>query len=270
MSALESDLALSATRRSQTWSARVPLLLKQAALMALIVLLWQYVLAPVAGTNWVGQPSLVVEKLAAWIANGDLLWHLAATLESAAVGYSIGASAAILLAVVIGSSYRLDAVSRPFVTAGYSLPKEVIAPVFIILFGIGLGAKIALASISVFFIVYQNAVSGVRLVDRDLVNVMRVMGAGRLQVFFLVTLRSAAPWTLTGMRIAGRYAFTAVIFGEMLSGNRGLGYLIKYQANLFEASGVFAALLSACIVSTLLTTALQALERLADAWRMPE
>jgi NitT/TauT family transport system permease protein len=269
MSAVESDIVLPPVRRAGAFRTRVSLLLKQIALVAVVIAFWQYVLAPLAGVNWVGQPSLIVDKLLDWISNGDLFWHLTATLESAAAGYVIGTISAVVLATLLGSSYRSDAISRPFVTAGYSFPKEVIAPVFIILFGIGLGSKIALASISVFFIVYQNAISGVRLVDRDLINVMRIMGAGRFEVFFLVTLRSAAPWTLTGMRIAGRYAFTAVIFGEMLSGNRGLGYLIKYQANLFEASGVFAALLAACVVSTMLTLALQALERLADAWRMP-
>jgi NitT/TauT family transport system permease protein len=65
-----------------------------------------------------------------------------------------------------------------------------------------------------------------------------------------------------------RYAFTAVIFGEMLSGNRGLGYLVKYAANLFDAAGVFAALASVMVVSVALTLALQAVERGFNRWRL--
>ena len=268
MSAVDSDLTLPAVKQQGKLRRRVSLSIKQIGLIVALVVFWQYVLAPVAGPNWVGQPSLIADKLAGWIRSGDLFWHLGATLASASMGYAIGTAAAVVFACLLGSSRQADLVSRPFVTAGYSFPKEVIAPVFIIFFGIGLGSKIALASISVFFIVYQNAVSGVRAVDRDLINVMRVMGASRAEVFRLVVLRAAAPWTLTGMRIAVRYAFTAVIFGEMLSGNRGLGYLIKYQANLFEASGVFAALLAVCVVSIVLTMVLQWLERLGDAWRL--
>jgi NitT/TauT family transport system permease protein len=240
---------------------RLRLVISQLILLIAIGLAWEYLLAPLIGVNWISRPSEIYDRLTRLIASGDLLWHLQATLTAAFIGYAIGGAAALASAFLIGSSVAADDVSRPFVTAGYSFPKEAIAPVFIIFFGIGLGPKIALAALSVYFIVYQNAIAGVRLVDPDLTRVMRIMGANRVQLFTLVIAPASAPWIFTGLRLAVRYAFTAVIFGEMLSGNRGLGYLVKYAANLFDAAGVFAALASVMLVSVALTATLQAVER---------
>lgn len=239
----------------------------QAGLFIAIGLLWQFLLGPMVGENWISKPSQIYARLAAWIVNGDLWWHLQATLGAAVAGYGLGAAAALLLAFLLGSSAFADTVSRPFITAGYSFPKEAIAPVFIILFGIGLGSKVALATLAVFFIVYQNAIGGVRMVDRDLSNVMRVMGADRRQLFLLVVAPMAAPWIFTGLRLAVRYAFTAVIFGEMLSGNRGLGYLVKFSANQFDAAGVFAALAAVVGVSVSTTLLLKRLEGSLNRWQ---
>ena len=269
---MSAALLVGSPGRRRTWAPslrRLALLVLQAGLVVSIGIAWEYVLAPFIGVNWISAPSLVYERLCEWTANGDLLWHLQATLVATSVGYALGAALALAIALPIGLSRTTDDVSRPFVTGGYSFPKEVIAPVFIICFGVGLGAKIALATISVFFIVYQNAITGVRRVDPDLQNVMRIMGAGRLRLFSLVVLPASAPWIFTGLRLSVRYAFTAVIFGEMLSGNRGLGYLVKYSANLFDAAGVFAALASVMVVSVGLTLVLQAGQRHLDRWRLP-
>jgi len=254
---------------SRPWSPVLVRLGLQSGLIIIIGLLWQFVLGPLIGENWVSKPSQIYDRLAVWTASGDLWWHLQATLGAAAAGYGLGAIAALLLAFLLGSSSFADNVSRPFITAGYSFPKEAIAPVFIILFGIGLGSKIALATLAVFFIVYQNVIGGVRMVDRDLRNVMRVMGAGRFQLFALVVAPMAAPWIFTGLRLSVRYAFTAVIFGEMLSGNRGLGYVVKYAANQFDAAGVFAALTAVMLVSVSMTLLLKRIEEILNRWRRP-
>ena len=263
-----SDAALPILPTSVIKPGGLRLISLQLGLIVAIGLIWEYILAPLIGVNWISRPSEIYGHLAHWAGNGDLVWHLQATLAAALSGYAIGAVAGLALAFLLGSSRSADDISRPFITAGYSFPKEAVAPIFIIFFGVALGSKVALAAISVFFIVYQNAISGVRLVDRDLRNVMRVMGAGKWCLFRMVVAPAAAPWIFTGLRLSVRYAFTAVIFGEMLSGNRGLGYLVKYAANLFDAAGVFAALTSAMVVSVALTLALQAAERAFNRWRL--
>jgi NitT/TauT family transport system permease protein len=106
-----------------------------------------------------------------------------------------------------------------------------------------------------------------RDVDKDLVNVLKVSGANSWHLFSMVIAPTAAPWIFAGMRISIRYAFTAVIFGEMMSGNRGLGYLVKYSANMFNASGVFAALSVVMVIGVILTITLQRVERFSNRWR---
>jgi NitT/TauT family transport system permease protein len=228
---------------------------------------WEYILSPIIGDYWISRPSRIYASVLSLIMSGDLWWHLSATLSAALLGYSIGVVSAVIFAFLAGLNAKIGKIASPYVTAGYSFPKEAVAPLFIILFGIGIGSKVALAIAAVFFIVYQNTLTGVLEVDRDLINVLKISGANRIQLFFLVVAPSSSSWIFSGMRVAIRYAFTAVIFGEMLSGNRGLGFLIKYAANMFNATGVFAGLSIVMIASVFMTIILQKLEQFVDRWR---
>jgi NitT/TauT family transport system permease protein len=154
------------------------------------------------------------------------------------------------------------------VTAFYVFPRETVAPIFIIFLGLGLAPKIALSAFAVFFVVYINALAGARQVDKDLMNVMRVSGASRWHLFEIVIVPATIPWIFTGMRIAIRFAFTNTLFGEMLSGNRGLGFVIRAAANNMEASEVFAGILVVMVVNVLLGVALQRAERFATRWKI--
>ena len=105
----------------------------------------------------------------------------------------------------------------------YGVPKIALAPLFIIWFGIGIGSKVALASIMVFFLVFYNVFAGVRSVDRELVNLTLVMGANQRQLTYHVYFPAAAPFVMLGMRLAIPYSVIGVIVGEFTSSTQGLG-----------------------------------------------
>lgn len=269
-----SDVTFQSTRSKsklmKNSQRKIVLLFQQLGIFVFLILFWEYFLSKIIGEYWISRPSRIFDVLLVWIKSGDLWWHLSATLTSALLGYGIGVIVAVFLAFIAGLNRKVGNVAAPYVTAGYSFPKEAIAPLFIILFGIGIGSKVALAVAAVFFIVYQNTLTGVRDVDKDLMNVLKIAGADSRQLFLLVVAPSAASWIFSGMRVAIRYAFTAVIFGEMLSGNRGVGFLIKHAANMFNATGVFAGLSIVMIVSVFMTLVLQRFETIMDRWRRTE
>ena len=120
--------------------------------------------------------------------------------------------------------------------AFYGVPKIALAPLFIIWFGIGMWSKVALASIMVFFLVFYNVFSGVRSVDRELVNLTLVMGANQRQLTWHVYLPAAAPFVMLGMRLAIPYSVIGVIVGEFTSSTQGLGLFI-HEASVDLRSG---------------------------------
>ena len=156
------------------------------------------------------------------------------------LGYLLGVGAGILCGVLLGRAPRAARVVEPYLMAFYGIPKIALAPLFVIWFGIGLWSKVALAGIMVFFLVFYNVYAGIRAVDRNLVDLVRVLGASPRQLDRHVYLPAAAPYILLGMRMAIPYAVIGVIVGEFTSSIRGLGMFINYASSTYDPAGVFA------------------------------
>ncbi len=211
---------------------------------------------------WLSGPSMILSTLWGWIVDGSLWAHLGATLSVMVAGYIVGALSGIGLGMLFGFLPRFYRVLSPFVAALYALPKIALAPLFIILLGIGMTSKVALVAITVFFLLLNNTIDGIRDVDKDLVEALRLIGATRLELLRKVLLPSALPWIFTGARISVRYAFTATLLAELIAANRGLGFLIEFNSGNFNATGSYAAIVVLVAFSVVLTELLTR----AQAW----
>jgi NitT/TauT family transport system permease protein len=232
-----------------------------ARIIVLAVLLgvWQFAPSP-ALRFWVSGPVDIVVRLWGWILDGSLWENLEATLAAMALGYAIGTVTGVGLGLVFGFLPRLHRVLSPYISALYALPKIALAPLFVILFGIGIASKVALVSITVFFLVLTATLDGVRNVDRDLVQALSLMGATRGEVIRKALVPAALPWIFTGMRIAVRYAFSNTLLAELIASNRGIGFLIEYYSGTFDAAGAYAAILVLVACSVGLTELLSRIE----------
>lgn len=249
-----------------TMSAR-HMAIARFVIVAALLGAWEF--APVSrGIKfWLSSPSAILSTLWGWMADGSLWAHLGATLSVMVTGYVIGCAAGISLGFLFGFLPRLYRVLVPFITAFYALPKIALAPLFIILLGIGMSSKVALVAITVFFLLLNSTIDGVNDVDRDLVQSLRLMGATRVEVLRKVLLPSALPWIFTGARISVRYAFTATLLAELIAANRGLGFLIEFNSGNFNATGSYAAIVVLVAFSVTLTEVLTRLQAIAAARR---
>jgi NitT/TauT family transport system permease protein len=168
------------------------------------------------------------------------LVHLQTTATELVTGYAIGATLGICLGTLLGRSTKLAAVLEPYIVGFYSIPKIALAPLFIIVLGIGIWSKIAVVIISAFFLVFYNTYAGMRNVSEELVNLARIMGASRSLIARKVLLPAAAPDILLGLRTSVPYSVIGAIIGEFIASNRGLGYFILYSANTLDSAGLFA------------------------------
>src|SRR5882724_4957260 len=129
--------------------------IRGAVLVALLVG-WQWASGTVIPKFWISSPSAIAATLGRWIADYSLFGHVGATLTEMALGYVIGAAVGIASGLCLGFLPRLERIAAPLIAALYALPKIALAPLFVILFGIGLESKIVLVASTIFFLLLYN------------------------------------------------------------------------------------------------------------------
>jgi NitT/TauT family transport system permease protein len=244
--------------------ARADQLLVLIALFAI----WQ-ALSLTFGTYWIGSPWGVVTRFANGVLQGELLRHASYTLAEAVAGFVLGALPAIALPFLLRRLPIATAVLDPFMVGGYGAPKLALAPLFILWFGIGIESKIALVAVTVFFIVYFATLSGIRALDAKLVQMAQVMGASERDVARHIVFPGAVPYIFTGLRIAMPYSIGGAVIAELISANRGLGYLVQLSAMNFDTTGVFVALVAVTVIVFLGNWMVNSMEARLLRWRPP-
>jgi len=232
-----------------------------------LLLFWQWASGRLIKEIYVSKPTAVAERLYELFASGDIYPHLWTTGQELVLGYVIGVAGGVIGGYTLGRSPRLARIFEPYVMAFYGVPKIALAPLFIIWFGIGMGSKIALASIMVFFLVFYNVFAGVRSVDRELVNLTLVMGANQRQLTYHVFLPAAAPFVMLGMRLAIPYSVIGVIVGEFTSSAQGLGLFIHEASSTYDPAGVFAGIVILLAFVAIANFLAGRLERRLLRWR---
>ena len=260
-----SDAAVSASPpRAIRWRTHIDHVLVFAIIIALWSLAtWRF------GTYWVSSPWAVAIRFVETVASGELLRHAGYTLTEAALGTLIGGVPAVLLPLLLRRHPVMVAILDPFMIGGYGAPKLAFAPLFIVWFGIGMESKIALVVSVVFFIVYFATLNGVRALDARLVQTAQIMGASERQVARHIVLPAAVPSIFAGFRIAVPYGISAAVIAELISANRGLGFLVQTGATNFDTTSVFAAIVMATLLVHAAIWLMNALEAWLLRWRPP-
>jgi NitT/TauT family transport system permease protein len=251
-------------RRHPRWQRAADIVLVAVA----VLVAWQLI-SLAFGAYWVTPPLATFERLLSLIASGELSRHTGYTLAAAASGFALGAVPGVLLPLALRRHPLLVRILDPFLVAGYGLPKLALAPLFILWFGIGIESKIALAASVVFFIVFFSTMAGVQSVDPRLTRMARVLGASEAQLARRVIWPAVLPHLFAGIRIATPYAIGGVIISELVSANRGLGYLIQYGAMSFSTPDIFAIVLAITVLIAASSGFAAALERWLLRWRPP-
>lgn len=231
-----------------------------------LVALWQ-VLSLTLGTYWVGSPWGVLVRLAQGVAGAELLDHASYTLGEAVIGFVLGGVPAIVLPFALRRLPFFTAVIDPFMVGGYGMPKLALAPLFVLWFGIGIESKVALITFTVFFIVYFATLGGIRALDPKLVQMAQISGASEYHVARRVVFPGAVPHIFAGFRLAMPYAIGGAVVAELISANRGLGYLVQFHSMNFDTTGVFVSLTMVCIIVFIGNWLVNAIERRLLKWR---
>lgn len=239
----------------------------QVLALAALLLVWWAVSGTLVDSLFLSDPISVARVLYEIIMDGTLWWHLEWTLVEMTLGYILGVSVGLVMAIVITGIPWAPQIVRPFVMGLFAIPKVALAPLIIVWFGIYLVPKVVLAASLVLFIVYFNTVAGISSVNPRMNEVLRVMGASPLALLTKLTLPSAMPYIFTAMRITVPGALIGAIIGEFLSSNRGIGFLIAAASSRYDTARVFAGILSLLVFVLIINAVISRLERYLARWQ---
>jgi NitT/TauT family transport system permease protein len=240
----------------------------QAALGLSALALWQtLVTVRVLDPFFVSRPSDIAQRIVRWVASGSLWGHLAVTLEESLLGLLIGAALGIGLGFALARSPLLAAVLDPYIKMLNAVPRVVLAPLFLLWFGLGILSKVALAVTLVFFVMFFNTYQGVRDADRVLIDNVRMLGATERQLMRHVLVPSALTWIFSSLQTSLGFAMVGAVVGEYLGATRGLGYVISQAEGTFDTTGVFAGMTVLALVVVIVSAGVTRLERWLLRWK---
>ncbi|MEZ0492869.1 ABC transporter permease [Kineococcus sp. TBRC 1896] len=248
---------LAATVHPRTWLPTVLAVVVVGALWTWVARENPYVLPTVSsvGRQFLDQPDLYVSN--AWT-----------TLQEALLGLAAGGVPAVLLAVLVGEFALVRRAVTPLAVVLTVTPVVAIAPALVVAFGFGLTPKVVVTGLITFFPVLMNTATGLRSVDRHVLQVFRTVDASRLDVLVRLRFPSALPYVFSALRVVFPLSLVGAVVAEFAAAGArsGLGTLISVASSNSQLDRVFAAIACLALMGSLLLLVVTAVERRVLSW----
>ena len=239
-------------------------------LFAFLVLLAVWEVAARAGMLnplYLPSPNRIGAALMDLFSDGRIWPHLEATFSAALGGLALGIVIGVLLGVAAALVPLIAELLEPVMTVLNAVPRVILAPLFVIWLGIGLASKIALSFILVAVLIFFTVFTGIRQVDRRMVERVITLGGDRWALVRHVYLPSVTAWILSNMKIAVGFAFTGALVGEFVAATHGLGYLLSFAQSTYNAALMFALIVLILVVVLLIFGIAGRLEKYLLRWQ---
>ena len=215
-----------------------------------------------------GQPLAVFRCIWAWfVTDADIYRHLAVTLMETAMAFAVGAGTGLACGLWLALAPMASALLEPYIKAFNSMPRIVLAPIFSVWFGLGMGSKVALGVTLVFFIVFFNDSPGAKDESPGVPANARMLGASPRQLLRHVYLPSATSWVFSSLHTSVGLAFVGAVVGEYLGSSQGVGYLILQAEGTFDINTVMAGIVVLTAFALVLDGAVGRIERHLMKWQ---
>jgi NitT/TauT family transport system permease protein len=235
-------------------------ILKRAMPIALFCAVWEAACILLKIPNYiVPAPHRVLEKV---VESWSLLYaHSLTSVAEIMLGFVLASVGALVCAIAMVHSRRVEAVLEPFLVVSQVIPKVALAPLFIIWFGHGMLPKIIIAMLIAFFPVLVNAVVGLRSVDAEIIELMESIAASKRQTFWRVRLPNSLPDIFPALKVAALLSIVGAMVGEFVGSDKGLGYLMIIGDVNLDTDLLFAALVVVTAFGMIVYAVIETFER---------
>ncbi len=234
----------------------------QSGIFVGFVALWEVAaMTGLIDTFFWSKPSAIASTMVIFFTEGSALTDIVYTFRSTILGFILGTSLGAVLGMSFWWSRNYALIMQPYVICLESIPKLALAPLIILVFGMGLASKVAIATALTLVVSTLTAYSGVQAVDRDQEKLFYSLGASRWQVFTKLVAPSCIPWIISILRVNIGLALTGSIVGEFVASQYGLGRTILYAGQTYEIALVWVAVLVLSGLSMIMYVGVSWLER---------
>ena len=241
---------------------------RQLVALVLLLALWEAAgRAGMLNPLYLPSPSQIGAALVDLFSDGRIWPHLEATFTAALGGLALGIAVGVVLGVAAALVRLVAELLEPVMTLLNAVPRVILAPLFVIWLGIGLASKIALSFILVAVLIFFTVFTGIRQVDRRMVERVITLGGDRWALVRHVYLPSVTAWILSNLKIAVGFAFTGALVGEFVAATHGLGYLLSFAQSTYNAALMFALIVLILIVVLLIFGIAGRLEKYLLRWQ---
>ncbi|MCX7266543.1 MAG: ABC transporter permease [Betaproteobacteria bacterium] len=251
----------------------------QLGLLVLVFVFWHVMTAPGLippmmfdndrqAAFFFGEPLEIFQRIWAWfVVDANIYKHLGITLIETLLAFAIGASTGLLGGLWLALSPMASAILEPYIKALNAMPRIILAPIFAVWFGLGIGSKVALGVTLVFFIVFFNVYQGVKEVSPVVLANARMLGANQNQLLRHVYLPSATSWVFSSLHTSVGLAFVGAVVGEYLGSSQGVGYLILQAEGTFDINTVMAGILVLTAFALVIDALVGVIEKRLMKWQ---
>ncbi len=231
------------------------------------LLLWEVISRfVIANALFLAAPSQIAVAIFHLARSGQLWHHIGVSGAEFALGYVIACALGIALGLAMASSPTFKQAAQPWVSGLYATPTIALAPLFILWFGIGIWSKVIVVITLVLFPVAINTEAGLRTTSERLIEMLRSFGATKRQIFFKVSLPSAVPFILAGLKLGIGRGLIGVVVAELFGSRAGLGNLISQSADAFNMPELFAGVVILAFAGIVMTAGFSKLEQRLVPW----
>src|SRR5215467_11814751 len=229
--------------------------------------LWEFLSrVVVANALFLAAPTQIFAAIYNLAVTGQLWPHIAISAAEFAIGYVIASLLGIVIGFAMASSELGKKILQPWIAGLYATPTIALAPLFILWLGIGIWSKVLVVIFLVLFPVTINTEAGLRTTSERLIEMLRSFGASPRQIFFKVSLPSAVPFILAGLKLGIGRGLIGVVVAELFGSRAGLGRLISQSADAFNMPDLFAGVIILAVAGIVMTAGFTWLERRLVPW----
>jgi len=231
------------------------------------LLVWEFVSRfLIANALFLAAPTQIAYAIYELSLSGQLERHITISAAEFALGYVIASVIGVAIGFGMAANARFKQAMQPWISGLYATPTIALAPLFILWLGIGIWSKVLVVIFLVLFPVTINTEAGLRTTSERLVEMLRSFGATPRQIFFKVSLPSAFPFILAGLKLGIGRGLIGVVVAELFGARAGLGQLISQAADAFNMPELFAGVVVLAIAGIVMTSGFSWIEKKLVPW----
>ena len=212
-------------------------------------------------------PSTIIGVLIELTRSGELIEHVAISLQRIGLGFLLGGIPAVIIGICMGISRPMRALIDPLISATFPIPKSALLPFILLIFGLGEMSKVVMVAIGVFFPIAINATAGVLQINQIYLDVGKSFKASRWDTFRTIALPGALPFIMTGVKLSAGIALILIAVTEMVGAKSGIGYMIWSAWEIFAVPKMYVGLFTIALIGFAVTFLLREVERWVIRWK---